>query len=114
MAFNRAIYDPDDNASIWKIIIRNMNIYRIKPSQLAQLTGYSIFLIIKGVKGEAALITDDFLRNCVEVFGSTSGRIDRKISIKTSSKLTRQECIDALRPPPAMPTGEKNFWENDE
>jgi hypothetical protein len=113
MAYSTPIYDLEDNASIWKIILMNMNIHRITPRQLAQRTEYSIFFIFKGVKGETALITDEFLRKCVEVFGSANGRIDPYNPINPSSHLTRQECIDVLRPPSAMPTGEKNFWEND-
>jgi hypothetical protein len=106
-------FDANEAKSVWQIIIWNLNVHRITPQQLAQYTGYSINLIMRGIKGEAALVTDGFLRNCVAVFGKTSGRIDPHNPLNINDQMTREECIRLLSPPPAMPTGQKNFWEGD-
>jgi hypothetical protein len=104
-------YDVNDIMSIWQIIIWRMNEYKVGPRKLAELTGYSIAIILKGVYGEPALITDDFLRKCVRAFRLTNGRIDPKNPTDINNILTREECISILRPPPAMPPYGKNFWE---
>lgn len=99
--------------NIWQIIIWRMDVHKITPQRLAILTEYSLNFILKGIKGEAALITDTFLRNCVTVFGVTNSRTDLKKNMNVNHQLSREECIDLLKPPPAMPPNKKHFWEND-
>jgi hypothetical protein len=106
-------YDVNDVKSLWQIIVWRMKIHRIGPKQLAQLTSYSLAIIFKGINGEAALITDNFLRRCVVAFGLTDGRIDTNNPEDIDIHLTREECISILRPPPAMPSYNNNDWEND-
>jgi hypothetical protein len=71
--------DPNEIKNIWQIIIWNMRVHHITPEQLATSAEYSIQLIKKGINGEAALITDNFLNKCVKVFRLTNGRVDMKI-----------------------------------
>lgn len=105
-------YDPAELKNIWQMIRWRMNERQVGPHQLAEFAEYPIGRIQSGLKGEAAEITDTFLQHCAELFGLTSAR--NESSEKASATLTRQECIDLLKPPPAMPPLKANFWENDD
>jgi hypothetical protein len=114
MALKPIQFDANEAKNIWQMIIWRMRAHRISPQQLASRTGYSINLILRGIKGEATIVTDEFLRNCLRVFGLTSGRINPKNPVDINNQMSREECIQLLSPPPAMPTGEKRFWEYEE
>lgn len=101
--------DPDKLRNIWQILCYRMNIHQKTPQRLSELTGYPVIHIKKGIKGEAAPITDVFLQKCVTAFSLASGRggSGEQVSIT----LTREECINLLKPPSAMPPTQGNFWE---
>jgi hypothetical protein len=107
-------YDPSEILTLWQMIIWRMEVHRITPNKLAELTSYSLAMILKGVRGEAALITDPFLQKCVVAFGLVEGRINSSDNTHVANQFTRQQCIEILKPQPAMPPNEKHFWENDE
>ena len=97
---------------IWQAIRFRMNERRIIPSDLAHRTGYRREHIERGIKGEIIPVTLDFLRDCVTVFGLTSGRA--KYYEDTAEILLIGECVSLLKPPPAMPPRQGNFWEGDQ
>jgi len=95
--------------NIWQAILFRMNERRITPSDLADRTGYRRELIERGIKGEIIPVTLDFLRDCVTVFGLTSGRA--KYYEDTAEILSIGECVSLIKPPPAMSPKQGNFWE---
>lgn len=99
--------DLNENKNMWQAIRYRMNERKIAPYELAKRTGYSINLIIKGTKGEAALLTEEFVRNCISVFQLTNSRTDDG----SGGILSLDECLGLLKPKPAMPSGDGNFWD---
>ena len=98
--------------NIWQTIRLRMNEHRITPAELANRTGYKREHIERGVNGELIPITLDFLRDCVTAFGLTSGRT--KHYEDTVEILSSYECISLIKPRPAMPPKQGNFWESDD
>ncbi|MBI4285206.1 MAG: hypothetical protein HY670_04800 [Chloroflexi bacterium] len=94
---------------IWQYILDRMRERRITPERLSSLTGYPVDRIRRGIKGEPVEITDDFLRECVMAFGLTSGRT--RSYEETVDTLSFDECVNMLKPPPAMPPRQGNFWD---
>jgi len=95
---------------VWQVIKWRMNVHGVNPKKLAYLTPYSQDLIEKGINGESVPITSDFLRTCVMVFGLTSGR--SKYYEETVEMLSDEQIEALLRPSPAMPPRQSNFWED--
>jgi hypothetical protein len=95
--------------NVWQSIRWRMNERRLTPLELHYKTGYSVEHIERGTAGDLIPITSDFLRNCVVVFGLISGRT--KYYEETVDILTYEECVDLLKPPPAMPPRQGNFWD---
>jgi hypothetical protein len=89
-------FDENESKSIWKHIVERASARGFSPHELARLTGYSILRIQKGFNGEAAEVTDGFLRSCVFLFGLVSGRIEWNNPEDISLKLSREECIRLL------------------
>ena len=98
--------------NIWQAIRSRMNEYKITPAKLAYETGYKREHIERGINGEIIPITLEFLRDCVTVFGLTSSRA--KHYEDTADILSSEECISLLKPRPAMPPKQGNFWERDD
>ena len=97
---------------VWKTIAWRMNAHRVTPKKLADKTPYSQDLIERGISGEPVPITHDFLCDCVMAFGLTSGRT--KYYEDTVENLPDSELEAMLKPLPAMPPRQANFWERDE
>ena len=96
--------------SIWQAIRWRMNERRLTPTGLAARTGYSKNEIERGIGGEPVEIGVDFLRDCVLAFGLTSGR--RKYFEETGvENLSWDECVKLIKPPPAVPPRQGNFWD---
>ena len=97
---------------VWQTIKWRMNAHRVTPKQLAYQTRYSQELIERGISGEPVPITSAFLRACVMAFGLTSGRT--KYYEDTVEILSDDELKALLKPEPAMPPRQGNFWDYDE
>ena len=97
---------------IWQIIRWRMNAHRITPEELAKRTHFSKELIERGINGEPMPITSPFLHDCVNAFGLTSARA--KFFEETVDELSDEACIKLLKPEPAMPPRQGNFWEYQE
>jgi len=105
--------------SDWKIITNRMNIHRITPEELASKTPYSLDLIKKGISGEPIPITREFVRDCViKAFRLLEVEMDGRIKdvnyVKPVMDLSYEEYMERMKPPPAMPPKQGNFWEWDE
>lgn len=98
--------------ALWQTIKWRMNVHRITPKVLADKTPYSKDLIDRGIGGEPVPITSDFSRACVNVFGLKSARA--KYYEDTDDILSDDELETLLRPQPAMPPRQGNFWDSDE
>lgn len=94
---------------IWKVIEELMNTHIKKPQDIADLTGYPLKYIQKGLNNECPPIDDTFLRKLVTIFNPTSGR-NESYNETAISKLTREELIKLLQPPPAMPPDSLPSW----
>lgn len=103
-------HDPAEERTNWQILRWRMNVHRVTPQRLAEYAEYPIWRIERGLRGQPATLTDEFLRHCVSLFGLTSGRNEGSES--ASDSLTRAECIDLLKPPKAMPPQQVDFWKN--
>lgn len=101
--------DINERKDIWQTIRWRMNERRFTPKDLANRTQYSQDLIERGIRGEPIPITPPFLLDCVTAFGLTSGRT--KYYEETADDLSYNECVELLKPPPAMPPRQSNFWE---
>jgi hypothetical protein len=86
-----------------------MNERRVTPRKVAYHTGYSLKFIEEGIAGKPAPITLDFLRNFVTMLGLRSGRT--RYYEDTPEVLTWDDCVAGIKPPPAMPPRQGNFWE---
>lgn len=95
--------------NIWQIIRWRMNVHKITPQQLSLTTGYSRGHIERGLKGEPIEIGISFLRDCVMAFGLTSGRT--RYYEETVENLSWEECVRLLKPTPAMPPRQGDFWD---
>ena len=104
--------DINERKDIWQAIRWRMNVHRLTPKELARQTPYSQDLIERGIGGKPLPITLDFLRACVTAFGLigvTSGRTkpyEKKVDI-----LSYDGYIELIKPPPAMPPRQGNFWD---
>jgi len=109
----RITYNQDqvnDIKNIWQAIRWRLNERRLTPLKLAFQTEYSKKDIERGIRGEPVEITVDFLRDCVLAFGLTSGRT--KHYEETADDLPWDECVRLIKPPPAMPPRQGNFWDD--
>jgi len=97
--------------NIWQAIRNRMNERRLAPMGLASRTKYSKNDIERGIAGEIVSIDLDFLRDCVLAFGLPSGKT--KYYEETVEGLTWDECVRLIKPPPAMPPRQGNFWDYD-
>ncbi len=95
--------------SIWQAIRWRMNERRLAPMNLAYRTKYSKNEIERGIAGEPVEITVESLRDCVMAFGLTSGRT--KHYEETVEDLSWDECVRLIKPQPAMPPRQGNFWD---
>jgi len=98
----------NERKNIWQEICWRMNEKRFTPQKLASLTGYPLQLIERGVTGEPVPI-EHALHKFVEAFGLTSGRM--KFYEETDDLLSYEECRKLIKPPPAMPPRQGNFWD---
>ena len=103
----------------WKIIANRMNIHHVTPEELASKTPYSQNLIKKGIGGEPIPITKEFARDCViKAFKLREVEIDGRIKdvnyAKPVDDLSYEDYMELMKPPPAMPPKQGNFWEWDE
>jgi hypothetical protein len=96
---------------MWQVIRWRMNSHKIEPKELAKRTNYSQDLIERGISGEPVPITFPFLCACVEAF-SLSGR--GKFYEDTIESRSISEVENILKPQPAMPPRQGNFWEYDD
>jgi len=101
--------DINERKGIWQAICWRMNVHKVPPKELAHQTPYSQDLIERGIGGEAVPITLDFLRDCVKAFGLASGRA--KNHEKPTDILSYGKCVELLKPSPAMPPRQGNFWD---
>lgn len=101
--------DINERKEIWQGIRYRMNERRITPQELARRTRYPQALIERGIAGEPVAIRHA-LHEFVEAFGLATRA---KFFEETSEILTDDECEKALRPPPAMPPRQGNFWDYD-
>ena len=100
--------DIKEIKNIWQMIRWRMNERRILPQELARRTGFSQQHIERGIKGEPVPIRHA-LPYFIKAFGITSAR--QKGPEDTVDILTYDECIKLLKPPPAMPPYQGNFWD---
>lgn len=101
--------DPAETKIAWHYIAERMGIHKITPEKLAYSSGSSLDRIQKGIKEGIVDCPTSFLKACLRTFGLTSARDEG--NEKAIDYLTRQECIDLLRPPPSMPPMRRNPWE---
>lgn len=94
----------------WQGICWWMNEQGIAPQALANRTGYSRDRIERGLRGGTEPLSSDFLHACVNVFGLKSARA--KFFEETDDILSDDECMELLRPPPAMPPRQGNLWDD--
>ena len=94
---------------LWQTILWRMNVHKIDPQKLADLTPYPQDLIERGISGEPVPITFPFLCACVEAFGIPSGR--GKYYEETIETRSYNELEELLKPPPAMPPRQGTFWD---
>jgi hypothetical protein len=99
----------NERKDIWKAVCWRMNERRIMPQELARMTGYSKNLIEKGICGDPVPVTEDFLQNCVTAFGLTNARA--MYFEDTLDILSHDELVQLIKPPPAMPPRQGNFWD---
>jgi hypothetical protein len=104
--------DLNHRREMWQVIRWRMNAHRIDPEKLAKLTSYSKYSIERGIEGEPEPITFPFLCGCVKAFGIPSGR--GKYFGDLLENRTIPELEDMLRPPPAMPPSQNDFWKRQE
>jgi len=97
--------------NIWQAIRWRLNERRLTPTGLAYQTGYSKKHIERGIRGEAAPITIDFLRDCVMAFGLPLSGRTKCYEEKMVDNLSWDECVRLIKPPPAMPPRQGNFWD---
>lgn len=97
--------------NIWQAIRFRMNERRVTPMGLASRTRYSKNEIERGIAGEPVMIDLDFLRDCILAFRLTIGRAEHYE--ETVKSLTWDECMGSIKPPPAMPPQQGNFWDYD-
>jgi len=101
--------EDDETKDIWQAICWRMNERRVIPKQVAYHTGYPLKFIEKGIAGEPAQITLAFLQDFVTALGLTSGRT--KHYEDTAEILSWEDCVEAIKPTPAVPPRQGNFWE---
>jgi hypothetical protein len=101
--------EDNEIKNIWQAICARMNERRMAPKQVAYKTGYPLKYIERGIVGEPAPITLDFLQDFVTVLGLTSGRT--KHYEDTAEILSWEDCVALIKPQPAMPPRQGNFWE---
>ena len=97
----------------WQVILYRMRERKITPAELSRRTGYTRGYIERGINGESVEISVDFLRRCVGamIINPVSGRTsDYEKAISTFSY---DDCVELLKPPPAMPPRQGNFWDWD-
>jgi len=105
----------DDTRNDWQAICWRMNERKITPWELARQTEYPQYLIEDGISGEPIPIEVDFLRKCVVVFRLlplVSGKA--KTFEKTINSLSYDDCMGFIKPTPAMPPQQGNFWEHND
>ncbi len=97
----------------WQAILNCMRERKITPAKLSQRTGYTRGYIERGISGESVEISLDFLHRCVGamIINPVSGRASDYE--KTISTLSYNDCVKLLKPPPAMPPRQGNFWDWD-
>jgi len=88
-----------------------MNTHKVDPKELASQTPYSQDHIERGINGEPIPLTFPFLCACVDAFG-LSGR--GKYYEDTIETRSTSEVETLLKPPPAMPPPQGDFWEREE
>ncbi len=107
-----------DFKSDWQALRQRMNMHRITPKKIAYLTKYPIDRIMKGTSGELIPITTSFLNRCVRVFGLVDSRAQLNAKAQsyedTDESLSYDECMRLIKPPPAMPPLQGNFWERED
>jgi hypothetical protein len=85
-----------------------MNERRITPQRLAKAIGFSRTDVERGLKGEPVPI-----RHALPTVIVALGLIDarEKGPENIADVLTYDKCLELLKPPPAMPPRQGNFWE---
>ncbi len=109
----RSKQDEDNEIrNIWPAICFRMNERKLTPRGLASRTKKSKSDIERGIAGEPVPIDLGFLRDCVLAFGLPMGRAENYE--ETVKSLTWDECMGLIKPPPAMPPRQDNFWDYDD
>jgi len=96
--------------SDWQAIRWRMNERRTDPTKLSKLTGYSESDIKKGIGGELIPIPLSFLRNAVRAFRLVEARA-KTYEEDPLDLMSYEEYMELIKPPPAMPPRQGNFWE---
>ena len=93
---------------LWEAIKWRMNVHRVTPEELARRTPYSQDLIERGIHGDPVPLTCAFRLACVKAFGL---RDARGSLYGLDEDLSDDEIDRLLKPEPAMPPRQGNFWE---
>lgn len=103
--------EDDENRlkSYWQAFCWRMNERHIDPTKLSKLTGYPESNIKKGISGELIPITFSFLRDAVRAFDLVETR--GKTYQDPLDLMSYEELMELIKPRPAMPPRQGNFWE---
>ena len=111
----RSETDEKNLKSDWQAILWRMKAHRIAPASLAYLTKYPEDSIRKGISGELIPITLPFLHGCVRAFELVNARkAGAQLYADPVESMSYDECIRLIKPAPAMPPRQGNFWEVEE
>lgn len=95
---------------LWEAIKWRMNSHKVTPEELAYRTPYSQDLIERGINGAPVPLTHPFKLACVKAFGLRV-RDARGGLYALDDDLSDDEIDRLLKPEPAMPPRQGNFWE---
>ncbi len=104
--------DEKNFKSDWQAILWCMKAHRIDPARLAYLTKYPESNIRKGISGELIPIMLPFLHRCIRAFQLVNARnTGAQLYEDPVESMSYEECMRLIKPPPAMPPPQGNFWE---
>jgi len=98
----------------WLAIRYRMNERRIDPARLSYVTNYPERNIRRGINGEDIPIPLNFLNRVVKALGLVSTRSEDTGSQFYEGSLdlmSYDECMRLIKPNPACPPRQGNFWE---
>jgi len=101
------MYEDENNfKNDWQAIRLRMNEHKIDPERLAKSTKFSRGDIEAGIGGQNVKIPLWFLRACIRVFRLME---TREGSPYTIEDMSYEQCMEKIRPKPAMPQ-QRDFW----